>query len=206
MNNWDGLTVKEPRLYNIWNGMIQRCENPKRSKYSDYGGRGISVCDDWHDFSVFVEWAKANGYEDGLTIDRINVNGNYEPVNCRWATIIQQSNNKRTSVQLSCFGVTGTIAQWGELLEVSPYTIYEWANVHGTEYAEKRVIETVRNGGIAKQVRTKNCVKCGKEFTHPANTPGAKYCPDCKKIADREKFQRYNRKRKLRGAEVADGN
>ena len=196
MNNWGGLTVKEPRLYNIWIGMIQRCENPEREKFSDYGGRGIAVCEEWHDFREFVSWAKENGYEDGLTIDRKNVDGNYEPVNCRWATIDEQANNKRSNVVISCCGVGGTVKQWSELLEISPYTIHEWVNVHGAEYAEARVIETVRNGGMVKQTVVKKCAKCSEEYTVLATASKAKYCPSCKKIAKREKYARYNAKRK----------
>lgn len=203
MKNWDGLTVKEPRLYNIWIGMIQRCENPERSKFADYGGRGITVCDEWHDFRKFVSWAKENGYTDGLTIDRKNVDGNYEPVNCRWATLEEQANNKRSNVFLSCFGVVGTIKQWSELLNVSSYTIYEWVNVHGIEYAEFRIVETVRSGGIVEQTIVKKCSKCGKEYVALATASKSKYCESCRKIAKREKYARYNSKRKLScGAKV----
>ena len=85
-------------VYHSWMGMIQRCYNPKTKAYKDYGGRGITVCDEWlHDSKAFCDWAMANGYQEGLSIDRIDVNGNYEPSNCRWATAKQQANNKRNS-------------------------------------------------------------------------------------------------------------
>ncbi len=84
------------RLYYTWHAMIKRCCNKKNSNYKDYGGRGIKVCDEWlHNFQSFYDWAMANGYTDELTIDRINVDGNYEPSNCRWATHKQQSMNRR---------------------------------------------------------------------------------------------------------------
>ena len=203
MNNWEGLTAKEHRLYNIWIGMIQRCENPEREKYQDYGARGISVCSEWHDFRRFVSWAKQNGYKDDLTIDRKNVDGNYEPLNCRWATPVEQSNNKRSSVVLSCSGINGTVKQWSELLRVSPYTIYDWVSTRGIEYAEARVVETVQNGGLVQHTDVKKCVKCGREYTVPATATSAKYCPLCRKIAEREKYARYRAKRKAHcGAEV----
>lgn len=87
---------KGTRLYNIWRAMRQRCEYPKHKSYVDYGGRGIRVCTEWDEsFASFREWAINNGYTDELTIDRKNVNGDYNPNNCRWITREEQNRNTR---------------------------------------------------------------------------------------------------------------
>ena len=89
--------ARHTKLYNTWRGMRERCENPSHKSYSDYGGRGISVCAEWQDFTAFQKWALASGYKDGLSLDRIDSNGNYEPSNCRWADKKQQSRNRRSN-------------------------------------------------------------------------------------------------------------
>lgn len=86
------------RLYRIWTGMRNRCANPKNHDFSYYGGRGISVCEEWEDYLQFKSWAIENGYSNELTIDRIDVDGNYTPENCRWITQSEQCKNKRKRV------------------------------------------------------------------------------------------------------------
>ena len=101
-----GMT--KSRLYNIWSNMKSRCNNPTNNRYQYYGGKGITVCDAWlNSFESFAEWANTNGYSEALSIDRINVNGNYEPSNCRWADSFTQAVNKQTKPGKSGFiGVT----------------------------------------------------------------------------------------------------
>lgn len=88
------------RLYVVWNGIKQRVLNPNNDRYSDYGGRGIGICNEWLNFEAFMKWALENGYDETAeygkcTIDRIDVNGNYEPNNCQWVDLKTQANNKR---------------------------------------------------------------------------------------------------------------
>lgn len=87
------------RLYKVWSGIKTRCSNENRKDFQYYGGRNISICDEWrNDFISFYNWAMSNGYQDNLTIDRIDTNGNYEPSNCRWATMKEQSETKRNPI------------------------------------------------------------------------------------------------------------
>jgi hypothetical protein len=84
-----GTLPADKRLYGIWKGMRQRCHNSRRLRYERYGGRGITICDEWDDFAVFMTWAKANGYRADLTIERMDPDKGYNPANCEWITLLE---------------------------------------------------------------------------------------------------------------------
>lgn len=130
------------RIYNIWKGMNKRC----RGKNPDYGGRGIKVCNEWQDsFQIFFDWAMANGYTDELSIDRIDVNGNYEPSNCRWATREEQQNNKRDNVRVEFGGKVLTLSEWAQLHNINRSTLLNRIN-RGWEF-ERAITEPVNTRG-----------------------------------------------------------
>lgn len=107
------------RLYRIWGNMVNRCTNPNNPAWDNYGGRGIIVCDEWRSYENFRDWARANGYDNELTIDRINNDDGYYPDNCRWVSDRVQANNKRSNHLIEYNGVTKTMAEWAEVLGVS---------------------------------------------------------------------------------------
>jgi hypothetical protein len=101
--------------------MTQRCENPNVERYRSYGGRGICVCKEWRKNPVeFITWAKSHGYSEGLSIDRIDVNGNYEPKNCRWIAKKEQAKNKTTNRLITINGEQHCISDWARISSI-PY-------------------------------------------------------------------------------------
>lgn len=120
----DGANTKhgysKTRLYRIWKYMRKRCRNPNDSNFHKYGARGICVCKEWDDsFLLFREWAISNGYNDSLSLDRINNDGNYEPNNCRWASAKTQGNNRRSTRYLELNGIKKTLEEWSETTGLS---------------------------------------------------------------------------------------
>lgn len=107
---------KKSRLYHIWEDMKSRCLNKNNKRFLRYGGRGISICDDWLEYMPFHNWATKNGYNSHLTIDRIKNDGDYEPSNCRWATSKQQANNRCDNVNIEFKGEIMTRQEWSEKL------------------------------------------------------------------------------------------
>lgn len=111
------------KLFHVWCSMRDRCRRKTCKAYKNYGGRGISVCDEWLDYEVFYRWAIENGYAEGLTIDRIDVNGNYEPSNCRWITKAAQASNTRKSIRIEYKGTAHTAIEWSRILGVNYTTL-----------------------------------------------------------------------------------
>lgn len=132
------------KLYGIWAGMKRRCYNPRTKYYKDYGGRGITVCDEWkNDYSKFKEWALANGYQEGLSIERIDVNKGYSPDNCKFITINEQNSNKRISIRLQYQGKEYSIKELSKLTGIKERTIRD-------RYERGLPIEEILNPKIRK--------------------------------------------------------
>lgn len=126
--------MADTRLQKIWSGMKIRCFDKNHVYYKRYGGRGISVCDEWMDFATFANWALNNGYSDLLTIDRIDNDGNYEPTNCRWVTQKKQNRNRLGNHNVSIGTETHCLSEWAEINNISYNTIlsrlrYGWDDV-----------------------------------------------------------------------------
>ena len=112
------------RLYKIWSGIKSRCYYVKNIRYKIYGGRGIILCESWHDYPKFKKWAVNNGYDVTKQIDRIDPNGNYEPSNCRWVNLQEQANNKRTTILITVDGITKPLSDWAREYGIKRATLY----------------------------------------------------------------------------------
>lgn len=112
------------RLYGVWSSMKSRCLNPHNTRFKDYGGRGIKVCDEWMSYEPFMLWALDHGYDyeaeyGKLTLDRIDINGDYDPSNCRLVDLKTQSNNKRGNIYITHNGETKTLTEWARFLGIN---------------------------------------------------------------------------------------
>lgn len=112
-------------LHEVWKTMKSRCLNSHTAAYRNYGAEGKTVCEEWlNDFQAFYNWAIANGYKEGLTIDRENNDKGYSPENCRWVTMKKQNNNKRNNHLITYNGKTQTIAEWADEIGIKYFTLY----------------------------------------------------------------------------------
>lgn len=130
------------RLRSTWNDMKSRCYNKNVAIYPHYGGRGISVCDEWKDsFKAFEDWALSHGYNDKLTIERIDVNKGYGPDNCTWVTKHQQMKNKTNSINITINGETHNLSEWAELSGIKYATLYRRVVVY--KWPVERYLEPI---------------------------------------------------------------
>lgn len=134
MANYKGHLIhglsKKP-LYAVWQTMKQRCDNSNNPKYQWYGAKGVTYCEEWKSIEKFYEWCLSNGYAEGLTLDRIDSNGNYEPNNCRFISISEQQNNKTSTHFIEYEGEVHTLTQWSELLQIPRSTLSNRINALG---------------------------------------------------------------------------
>lgn len=130
------------RLYSVYKGMLNRCYDPQHQSYKSYGGRGITVCQEWlDDYDCFAEWALANGYDPkakqgDCTIDRKDVNKGYSPDNCKWVSNAEQANNRRDNVRITYNGETHTMSQWSKILNVNYSSLWRYIRGKGMTLEE----------------------------------------------------------------------
>lgn len=142
-SNNDRIThgLSDTPIYCVWHGMKDRCYNPKNKSFHNYGGRGISVCDEWMSSDAFIEWAIENGWEEGLQLDRINTDGNYEPNNCRFVTQLENARNRRNTLFIHYEGKLLTIGEVAEITGLRHELIYQRIHKFGwNEYDATHII------------------------------------------------------------------
>lgn len=169
-------------LWYIYHGMKKRCLNPNCKRYRDYGGRGIVICDEWlKGFDYFADWAYANGYEQGLTIERNDVNGNYCPENCAWITMKEQAYNKRDSIKVTYNGETKDLMVWCNELGLRYDPIHHrithgWDPVKAFEMPIAKEIsfaEICRRNGINPGTAYDRIHKLGWDYEKAISIPSA---------------------------------
>lgn len=145
--------LSRSRIYTIYQGMIQRCFNANSDTYKNYGKRGITICDEWISKDVgfinFYNWAISNGYDENLTIERIDVNGNYNPKNCTWITNKEQQNNKRTNVLISSGEDVLNMRQWSKVTGINEKTIEKRIRMG---WKEEDLFKEVHKGKVTNSI------------------------------------------------------
>lgn len=188
------------KLESVWNQMKQRCRNPNNEKYRLYGEKGVEV--KWSSFSEFREWALNTGYAEGLTIDRIDSDGNYEPDNCRWATPREQANNLSTNRHITAFGETKTVAQWveDERCPVNYDTLIQ--RLRKTDWTAEEMVTTPSQPNGQKRLQgTKTHCPQGHDLSihKRVNRRGDYNCGECQRIRGKKAYERA-KQRKQDGA------
>ena len=155
VNRFTKHNKRQTRLYHTWQDMKQRCFNMNDDAYSHYGGRGITVCDEWLEFEQFYDWAMTNGYRDDLTIDRKDVDGDYCPENCRWTTYKEQNRNRRSNRMITYGGKTMLLTEWAEALGVKESTLRQRLDKYGWNIADSLATPVNKKGRVNHDKR--NC-------------------------------------------------
>lgn len=140
---WKRHGLSKTKNWNIWQSMLQRCNNSNNKDYYNYGARNVKVCEEWNEYINFYNWSIQNGYDEGLSIDRVDPNGNYEPSNCRWITNKMQQNNKRNNIHIIYEGTSLTLTELAEKTGIKRDTL------------EMRYIRGDRNERLYRPVRKK---------------------------------------------------
>lgn len=142
---------RHSRLYRIYRNMLSRCSNPKSAEYKNYGGRGVSVCDEWvNNPESFFAWAKSSGYSDDLTLDRIDVSKDYSPDNCRFVDMTAQANNTTRNHRITYNGETLTMSEWARKSGIPYSTLRSRVNLLGWDVG-RALTQPIRCKGIARQ-------------------------------------------------------
>lgn len=140
--------------YSSYKAMMERCYLPSSGNYERYGGKGITVCEEWHDINKFAEWVELSGYTPGLTIDRIDVNKGYSPDNCQWVTKKQQSNNRKNTIFYTYKGETKALTDWAEIFGINRYTLYDRIQKRG--WSVEKALETPSGAKMDEERKTDN--------------------------------------------------
>ena len=174
------------KLYFTWRNMMRRCFDEKDENFNKYGGRGITVCDEWRNYDNFANDMK-DGCKKGLTIDRINVDDIYCKLNCRWATIKQQQNNKTINIRIESNGITKTISEWAEYLNLTDtqlQTVYKRYGKYKAKTFEELFMFGKRLSSYRVSKRENKCKICGKTESCAWYINGT-VCNNCANIAMR---------------------
>lgn len=161
MNSINGLS--KSRIYRTYHHMIDRCCNESDAKFNNYGGRGIKVCEEWRtDFLKFYNWAIQNGYEETLTIERINVNGNYEPDNCTWIPANEQARNRTNQNIVEYNGEKHYLTEWAKMLNIRQDTL--WRRIYKMGWSVEKAFSTKPQ----LQIKNRKCSFPGCKRKHKA--------------------------------------
>jgi len=157
LSSADGRPRKRAKLYDIWDGMKKRCYTPSNGAYYHYGAKGIRVCDEWRtSYGAVRAWAISHGFRKGLTLDRIDGTGNYEPSNCRWATREEQTYNAKSVYKLTFNGVTKLMPVWAKELGFTPG---QFRTRKRAGWTDEQILTTPRGSGRPGVLRGRAAAK-----------------------------------------------